>query len=124
MLSKEGFGLTKWLSNREKVLNTIHEKERSKSATHSFDCAKVSGERILGVHWDVKIDNLFVAITNKRKPFTRRGIFSVICMLFDPLGFIAPVILKAKLLLQNLCRNGLGWDEKITMVKCVLGKVG
>ena len=113
LLSKGGFRLSKWLSNREEVLNAIPEEERSKSATYLFDCAKVSGERILGVYWDFKNDNLFVAINNKRKPFTRRGILSVISMLFDPLGFTAPVILKAKLLLQNLCRNGLGWDEKI-----------
>ena len=92
LLSKGGFRLTKWLRNREEVLNTIPEEERSKSATHLFDCAKVSGERNLGVHWDFKNDNLFVAVTNKRKPFTRRGILSVISMLFDPLGFTAPVI--------------------------------
>lgn len=33
--------------------------------------------------------------------------------MYDPLGFVAPVILSAKQILQDLCRNKLGWDEEI-----------
>jgi len=29
------------------------------------------------------------------------------------LGFVAPVSLLAKIILQNLCRKGIGWDESI-----------
>ena len=36
--------------------------------------------------------------------------------LFDPLGFVAPVSLLAKIILQNLCRKGIGWDESIPEV--------
>ena len=45
---------------------------------------------------------------------TRRGILSIVSSLFDPLGFIAPYIMKAKLLLQDLCRKKLRWDTAIT----------
>ena len=45
----------------------------------------------------------------------RRGIVSAVYSLFDPLGFITPYIMKAKLLLQTLSRKRLGW---------VLGGVG
>ncbi len=34
--------------------------------------------------------------------------------MYDPLGFAAPFVLQAKLILQDLCRRNLGWDEKIT----------
>ena len=44
---------------------------------------------------------------------TRRGIVSAVYSLFDPLGFIAPYIMKAKLLLQTLSRKRLGWDDLI-----------
>ena len=33
--------------------------------------------------------------------------------LYDPLGFVAPFVLKAKLLLQDLCSQGKSWDEPI-----------
>ena len=38
---------------------------------------------------------------------------SVIYSLFDPIGFIAPYIMKAKLLLQDLCRKQRAWDDEI-----------
>ncbi|KAK0152653.1 hypothetical protein N1851_005822 [Merluccius polli] len=37
----------------------------------------------------------------KQIPMTRRGILSVINSIYDPLGFLAPVILPAKLLLKD-----------------------
>jgi hypothetical protein len=33
--------------------------------------------------------------------------------MFDPLGFIAPFTMKAKLLLQMLSRMKIGWDDQI-----------
>jgi len=33
--------------------------------------------------------------------------------LYDPLVFANPVILKPKLMLQNQCKEGLGWDSEI-----------
>ena len=48
------------------------------------------------------------------RPSTRRGILSVVRTLYDPLGFVAPVVLPAKRILQNLCKRPLDWDEVIT----------
>ena len=33
--------------------------------------------------------------------------------MYDPLGFVAPFLLKAKLILQDLCRNQFVWDDPI-----------
>ena len=44
----------------------------------------------------------------------RRGILSIVSSIYDPLGFVAPFILPAKRLLQNLCRRGLGWDDMVS----------
>ena len=51
------------------------------------------------------------------KPFTRRGILSTVASLFDPLGFVAPVLLEAKQILQTLNKRNLGWDEPIAEVE-------
>ena len=38
---------------------------------------------------------------------------SVICSVYDPLGFVSPCILPAKAIQQDLCLKGLGWDDPI-----------
>lgn len=42
------------------------------------------------------------------------GILLVVSSMYDPLGFVAPVILPAKSLLQSLCKRKYGWDEEIS----------
>jgi hypothetical protein len=33
--------------------------------------------------------------------------------IFDPLGFVAPVLLEGKAIIQELCRQNLGWDDEV-----------
>ena len=44
---------------------------------------------------------------------TRRVILSVYSRIFDPLGFVQPFILQPKLIIQELCRLGLSWDDEV-----------
>ena len=44
---------------------------------------------------------------------TRRGLLSAVSNLFDPLGFVAPVTLFPKLLLQDFCKQNRSWDEPL-----------
>lgn len=37
--------------------------------------------------------------------------------LYDPLGFVAPFTLIAKILLQDLCTQALGWDQLVGSVE-------
>jgi hypothetical protein len=46
-------------------------------------------------------------------PATRRGLLSTVSSIFDPLGLLSPLVLKGKRILQELCRQGTNWDEKI-----------
>ena len=43
--------------------------------------------------------------------FTKRNFLSKVSTLFDPLGFLAPFIIKDKVLLQDLWAAGLDWDD-------------
>ncbi|XP_039872830.1 uncharacterized protein LOC120724616 [Simochromis diagramma] len=70
-------------------------------------------ERALGVQWDIEHDVFTFSIVNKDKLLTRRGILSNVSSIYDPLGFLAPVILPAKQILQHLCKLRFGWDETI-----------
>ena len=112
LLKNRGFRLTKWLSNKSKALSNL-DKEDISEAAWNLEKMTDSCQRVLGVCWNYANDNFEFSVHLKDKPFTRRGILSVVASLFDPLGFVAPVTLSAKLLLQELCRKGFGWDEAI-----------
>ncbi|XP_078352443.1 uncharacterized protein LOC144637184 [Oculina patagonica] len=45
--------------------------------------------------------------------FCSVGLLSVVSSVYDPLGFAAPVIFPAKVILQDLCRKKLEWDDPI-----------
>ncbi|XDV54607.1 hypothetical protein PO909_022856, partial [Leuciscus waleckii] len=86
LCAEGGFKLTKWVSNRRTVLATIPPEER---------------------------DSFKFKIVLKTHPLTRRGILSMVSSIYDPLGFVAPVVLSAKKILQDLCRRRLGWDDPL-----------
>ena len=111
-LSQGGFRLTKWLSNDRDVLASIPDGEKAASVL-SLDLDKLPAERTLGILWDVETDCFGFKVHLQDKPATRRGILSIASSLYDQLGFAAPFVLPAKILLQKLCREGLGWDEPI-----------
>ncbi|XP_068712745.1 uncharacterized protein [Montipora foliosa] len=68
----------------------------------------------VGVQWCIELDTFRFRITIKEKPLTRRGILYLLSSIYDPLGFAAPFTLKAKKLLQDLCKDEkLGWDNEL-----------
>ncbi|KAK0154203.1 hypothetical protein N1851_003715 [Merluccius polli] len=70
-------------------------------------------ERALGLQWCIENDAFMFKITLKQKPLTQRGLLSVVSSVYDPLGFLAPLILPVKHMLQQLCKEKYGWDEPI-----------
>ena len=119
LLAKGGFHLTKWISSSREVLEEIPLGERAPSVAN-LDLEDLPIDRALGTQWDVEADTLSFRVKEKPVPDTRRGILSLVSSLYDPLGFAAPIILPAKVLLQELCRLDFGWDETVpneTLVK-------
>ena len=112
LLSCGGFHLTKWLSNDRDILSAIPEEERA-SSVKDLDLEELPLKRTLGIQWDIDKDSFTFHVKLKQKPETRRGILSMVSSLYDPLGFLAPCILLAKLILQELCRHGVSWDEMV-----------
>ena len=92
-----GFNLTKWSSNSRHVLSSIPVKDRAKEIKAiDIDEDQIPTERTLGVLWSAETDTL-----------------SVVSSVYDPLGFVSPVILLAKQMMQDLCKQKLGWDQVI-----------
>ncbi|KAK3734086.1 hypothetical protein QZH41_000409 [Actinostola sp. cb2023] len=112
LLKKGGFNLTKWVSNSRKVIKANPETQRACSVT-DLDLDHLPIERALGLQWDVERDVFKFKTTITSKPATRRGILSMTSSIYDPLGFISPYVLPAKFILQDLCRQGFGWDDPV-----------
>ncbi|XP_052470971.1 uncharacterized protein LOC128027405 [Carassius gibelio] len=111
---KGGFQLTQWVSNNRAVLASIPKEKWAKEIkTLDLDKDSLPIERALGLQWCVDSDHFQFNINLSQRPHTRRGILSVVSSIFDPLGFLAPLILPAKQLLQELCKRGFGWDEPL-----------
>ena len=113
LLSLGGFRLTKWLSNNRAVLNSIPETERAPSVINLEPDDALPCERALGTIWDVNDDKIKFKVKIAEKPVTRRGVLSIVSAIFDPLGFVSPVTLKAKTIIQRTFREKLGWDDPL-----------
>ena len=71
--------------------------------------------KTLGVHWDTGSDSLHIstpAIDNNKTP-TKCQIASIVAKVFDILGWFAPAILPAKILLQDIWKLKLAWDDPV-----------
>lgn len=43
-------------------------------------------------------------INNQQNNITKRKILSIIAAIYDPLGLIGPIVVAAKLIIQNVCQ--------------------
>jgi len=109
-----GFHLTKWISNSRVLLCSIPDHERAAEVKDlDLENDELPVERALGVQWCTSSDEFKFRIQLTDKPCTRRGILSIISSVYDPMGFLAPLLLPVKLILRNLCKEKKGWDEEI-----------
>ena len=112
LCKKGGFNLTKWMSSSQVVVDSIPEKDRAKEMKQwDFD-TESSVERALGVYWYIDTDTLGFQIHQKIQPSTKRGILSTVSSVYDPIGIVSPFVLLGKTILQNVCKQKIGWDEK------------
>ena len=114
MSAKAGIRLHKFISNTKEVFETIPPEDRAEGLQDldlKFD--KLPIERTSGVMWCIEPDHFRFRIIIQDRPITRGGVLSTISSVYDPLGFVAPVILVGKQLLQELCRENVDWDDPI-----------
>ncbi|XP_072763713.1 uncharacterized protein [Anoplolepis gracilipes] len=113
LLSKGGFAPHKWRTNNEKVLQklrTINRLEKPSALVIESSIIKT-----LGLNWCQRADMFQFStdfLTNSVS--TKRDVLSTISRLFDPLGLIGPILVRAKLIMQEAWMSNLGWDEPLT----------
>ena len=115
VLLEGGFNLTKFIINDVDVLSTIPIQDRAKDVKDlSFD----TSSKALGIQWDVGSDCFYFDVKFSsdlcdHMIITKRTVLSFNCSIYDPLGFLNPLVLKGKLYFQDLCRKKFSWDQPI-----------
>ncbi len=109
-----GFPLRKYQSNSTDFLNRL-----DSSLIETLNTRLLGSESfifVLGLIWCPQSDTFNVSINLKPlpNPITKRIFLSDISRIFDVLGMLSPVTIKAKILMQNLWREGLGWNDPIS----------
>ena len=74
--------------------------------------------RVLGLNWDIQEDCLVYKIDDlisfiKSLPPTKRSLLKMSAKIFDPLGFISPITISAKILFQQVCIHKADWDQPL-----------
>lgn len=104
-----GFPLQKWKSNCRELLSQSLQREGDVTSTVEFESTH---SKILGLVWEANADSFrFAAQDASTAKITKRIILSEIAKLFDPLGLISPVLISAKIILQELWLIKMEWDE-------------
>lgn len=118
-LATANIRLHKVVSNCPEVMEALPVEDRDKDV-RDLDLRQdvLPVQRSLDVYWALTNDTFTFKVSLPEKPFTRRGVLSVVNSVYEPLGIAVPVVLKGKLLLQRYGimgrrRNGeqLNWDD-------------
>lgn len=111
VLEKSGFELCKFKSNSKQFCEELE--QEIDSSLVLFDEFKTS---VLGLKWNVACDEFTYEVKRAeiQGKLTKRILLGRIGELYDPNGFIAPVITTGKMLVQKLWLSKLDWDDPIS----------
>lgn len=104
-----GFELAAWKSNDRSVLQYLQ------GADGALNLCDDSETKILGITWLSDTDELTFRVNrgDVAKILTKAEVLSEIAKLYDPMGFLSPIIVRAKLIMQDLWRSGINWKQRM-----------
>ena len=110
--------LHKVVSNSVEVMEAFPAEDRAKDVRDlDLRSDSLPAQRSLGVFWDLETDAFTFKVCSPEKPFTRRGVLSIVNSLYDPLGFEGRKILRQLMVLMGERRaetkTPLAWDDPL-----------
>lgn len=111
LLNTAGFSLSKWASNSSTLIGG--DSSRPMPQDGPLDpCVNT-----LGLRWDPRRDVFLFKVhpPAQNTALTKRQLLSEIARLFDPMGWLSPVLISAKIMLQDLWIAGTDWDSPVEL---------
>ena len=103
-------------SNSRKVLESLEPSELAKSICNlDLGSDFLPDQRSLGLVWDLERDLLKFNVSKELRPYTKRGLLSVINSIYDPIGFLSPVVLQGKMIMKSVLSISKisSWDDPL-----------
>ncbi|XP_070137145.1 uncharacterized protein [Drosophila bipectinata] len=110
-----GFDLCRFTSSSASVVRALNPLESIVSVEWTE-----AEEKALGMYWQPATDDFKFGVkyhrvprsvmTGERVP-TKRELLSLVKSTFDPIGFLSCYMVTAKLLMREIWRRGVNWDE-------------
>ena len=115
VLLKGGFELKKWRSSSPKVLAQIPtELQEVVPQQDMIDSHSACYPKTLGITWNSRLDSMAAQVQlPKHYVSTKRGVISDTARSFDILGWLAPFILRMKILFQTIWKEKIDWDTPL-----------
>ncbi|XP_067204524.1 uncharacterized protein [Linepithema humile] len=112
LLQSGGFHLRKWTSNYEELLRDIPTVDRLDLNNVTFSESFIT--KVLGVAWNPTSDSFNFNNSLPTSPgSTKRCVLSTIARFFDPLGWITPIVISAKIFMQELWIRRVDWNSTL-----------
>ncbi|XP_073811801.1 uncharacterized protein [Musca autumnalis] len=113
ILRSAGFELRKWASNSKEILRGL---SRCDLLNEEFlELGDKSSAKTLGIRSNASSDSFYFVMDKieERSSYSKRQVLSIIAKIFDPLGWLSPIVVTAKILMQNIWLDDIGWDDPL-----------
>lgn len=118
-----GFEIRNWACSSTEVMKSIPEEKRMAASKQIV--AADDMERVLGVWWE-PINDIFTYRFKHHDHLaanvtpTKRQILRILMTVYDPLGMLAHVLIRGRIIMQNIWKSAIGWDDELTSAQVVL----
>ena len=111
-----GFHMRNWASNSSTVREKLSEDDSAKGTSFG------APDKILGMYWhsnndvfqyNCRFTRLRRNVFQDKVVPTKREILQVLMSIFDPLGLVTHRTIGLKILLQDIWRSGIRWDDEL-----------
>ncbi|XP_073967421.1 uncharacterized protein [Choristoneura fumiferana] len=130
--SRAGFEMRGWTSNDPLALSLLPKESLLEATTIKdvdIDLGRLATPvRTLGLIWQPAHDVIGFNTGVKKEAglpdkFTKREVLVHVMRIYDPLGILAPIVVRGRIMFEDAWRKGLDWDQELPQGDCAAWKL-